>query len=143
MRQRLQVKTLLIATSLGVKLTMKIVTTKKPCFEQLCRFFNYPFTLRLLHTYIYVFRAFFGFFNFYATCCCFFIVVVKLFHSTLNFEQQKPGFLASQCTTLLLSSKEVQINYKHFFNVFKPKSALHVLMKLRLPTEMLLMETIL
>ena len=124
MSPRLQVKTLLLATSLGVKVTMKIVTTKQPSFRYFCGFFTYALTLRSLHTYIYVFRAFFGFFNFYDTCCCFFIVILKLFHSALNFEQQKPGFLASKCTSVLLSSKKVQKNHKHFFNVFKPKSPL-------------------
>ena len=78
MRQILRVKRLLIATILGVKLTMKIVTMKKPCFGQFCRFLNYPLTLKLLHTYIYVFRAFFGFFNFYASCCFFFLSNCKI-----------------------------------------------------------------
>ena len=124
MRPRLQVKTLFLATSLGVKVSMKKEKPKKPCFAYFCRLLTYALTLRSLHTYIYVFRALFGFFNVYATCCCFFIVRIKLFYSTLNFEQQKPGLLASQCNSLLLSCKQVHQNYTHFFNVLKPKSTL-------------------
>ena len=51
--------------------------------------------------------------------------------------------MASQCASLLLPSKHVQQNYKHFFKGFKTKSGLFRLMWLRLPVQMPLIEIIL
>ena len=67
---------------------------------------------------------------------------LKLFHSTLNFEQKEPDFLASQCTSFLLRTKPIQRNYRHFFKDFKQKSALCRLMPLRLLVKNFLMQII-
>ena len=68
---------------------------------------------------------------------------LKLFHSTLNFEQKEPDFLASRCTSFLLRTKPVQRNYRHFFKDFKQKSTLFRLMPLLLILKIFLMEIIL
>ena len=52
-------------------------------------------------------------------------------------------FLASQWTSLLLSSKQIQQNYNDFFNYFQPRSALYGLMRLRLLVKMHFMDIIL
>ena len=75
---------------LGVKVTVIIVKTKKPCFGYLSTFVTRPLALRVRNTYIYVFRAFFGFFNYQATSCSFQKLTVRLFHSPLHFEQKQP-----------------------------------------------------
>ena len=50
--------------TLGLNVIMNQVTTEKPGFEYFERFMTRALTLRLQNTYIYIFRAFFGFFNF-------------------------------------------------------------------------------
>ena len=49
-------------------------------------FIETPLTLRPRKTYIYIFRALFGFCNFEATSCGFWKLGVSSFSSTLNFE---------------------------------------------------------
>ena len=46
------------------KVTMDQVKIEKLCFGCFCRFVTSALTLRLRSTYIYVFQALFGFFNF-------------------------------------------------------------------------------
>ena len=79
---RLLVKTNLMEIILGLKVTMDQVKTKKFCFVYFCRFL----TLRPWNTYIYGFRALFGFCSFLATSCGFWKLGVSLFSSTLSFE---------------------------------------------------------
>ena len=64
--------------------------------------------------YIYVSQAFFGFSNFQGISCCFQKLKVKLFHSTLHFEQKETELLASQ----------IQQTYQHLIKDFKPKKML-------------------
>ena len=79
-------------------------------------------TLRPRNTYIYGFRALFGFCNF----CSHFLLVLKARGKFILFYTKcwvnRATFLASTCTSLLLRSKPVQRNYRHFFWDFKPKS---------------------
>ena len=86
MKLRLLVKILVMEIILGVKVTVIIVKTKKPCFGYLSIFVTRPLALRVRNTYIYVFRAFFGFFKFQVTFCSFQKLTVKLFsrHSLLS-----------------------------------------------------------
>ena len=46
----------------------------------------------------------------------------KLVKFYTKFWVKRARFLASTCTSLLLRSKPVQQNYRHFLKVFKPKS---------------------
>ena len=46
----------------------------------------------------------------------------KLVKFYTKFWVKRARFLASTCTSLLLHSKPVQQNYRHFLKVFKPKS---------------------
>ena len=116
---------------------------KKPCFKYFCRFVTRALTLTPRNKYIYVFRAFFVLSISQATCYCFYKLRVKLFRCRLNFEQNEPGFLASQCTSQVMRRKPVQQNYLHFFKDLKSKSTFCMLVKLRLLMKMLLMEIIL
>ena len=54
---------------LGLKATMDQVQVKRFCFGYFCRFLISALTLRSRNTYIYVFRALFGFGNFLSTSC--------------------------------------------------------------------------
>ena len=53
-----------VTTENAFKVTMNIVTTKKPSFGIFWRFVTSALTLRPRNTYIYVFRVLFGFFIF-------------------------------------------------------------------------------
>ena len=123
MRERLQVKRLLLATSLGVTVTMKIITTKKPCFAYFCRLLTCALTLRSLHTYI-CFWSILWFLQVLYYQLLFFLINSEIIPLYLKFLGKKHGFSASQCTSLLLRSKQVLQNYKHFLNDFKPNGAL-------------------
>ena len=61
----------------------------------------------------------------------------------LSFDQKELAFMASECASLLLCTKHVQRNCKHFFKDFKTKSGFCRLMWLKLPVQMLLIEIIL
>ena len=52
MRLTLPVKMLFMEITLGVKVTINIETTKKPCFGYCCRFLNCALTLRRRNTNI-------------------------------------------------------------------------------------------
>ena len=64
MRLRLLLKMLLMEINLGVKVTINITITKKPCFDYIWRFVTHALTLRPRNTYFYGFRTFFSFFIF-------------------------------------------------------------------------------
>ena len=64
-----------------------------------------------------------------------------LFYTKCSANRVK--LLASTCTILLLQSKLVQRNYRHFFRDFKPRSKLKVLIKIRFLVKIHLMEIIL
>ena len=85
-------KTLLMAIILGLKVTMDQVKTRKLCLGYFCRFATSALTFRPRNMYIYVFRAFFGFYNFWATSCGFWKLGVSSFSSKLNFEYIERDF---------------------------------------------------
>ena len=58
MRLRWLVKTLAMDIILRLKVTIKMETTKNPCFGSSSRFVSCALILTLRNTYIYVFRAF-------------------------------------------------------------------------------------
>ena len=67
----------------------------------------------------------------------------KLILSYTKYWVYRATFLASTCSSLVLRSKRVHWNYRHFFRDFKPKSAFSGLIKVRLLVKTLLMEIIL
>ena len=77
---------------LKLKITMNKVKMKKLDFRYFCRFGTRALTLRPRNTYIYVFRALFGFCNFQATCCEFSKLGVTYLDSKLNFESIEQVF---------------------------------------------------
>ena len=79
-------KALLMEIFLRLKVTMNQVKTKTLGFRYFCRFVTRALARRLGNTYIYVFRALFGFCNFQATSCEFWKLGVSSLISTLNFE---------------------------------------------------------
>ena len=67
-RLRLPVKMLLMEIIFQLKVIINKETTKKLWFWQFYRIFTRALTLTPRNTYIYGFRAFFGFINFQAAC---------------------------------------------------------------------------
>ena len=72
--------------TLWLKVTMDQVKTEKFCFAFFCRFVTSALTIRPRNSYIYVFRAYFGFCSFLATSFDFWKLAVSLFFMYTKFD---------------------------------------------------------
>ena len=116
---RLLVKTLLMEIILRLKVTMNQVKTKKLFWGYFCRFVTSALTLRPRNTHSYVFGALSGFCNFLKPFQWVLEARSKLTLFYTKFWVTRARFLSSTCTSLLLCSKPVQWNYRHFFLRFQ------------------------
>ena len=122
---------------------MDQIIRKKFRFGLFCRFVTGGSTLRPPNTYIFVFQEMFDFFIFLKSLregfrgC-------EYTNSCLNktISKQSKSF-GVQTTSLLLQSKLVHSNYRHFFWNFRRKSSFEELKKVRLLVKTLLIQIIL
>lgn len=98
------------------------VVTKKHCFVCFCRFVTCALSLRSGNTDVYVFQAFFGFYQLLHYFLFFKGGRIKVISIYNEFRVKRARFLLCKCTSFLLGDKPGQQNYQQFFKRFQTKA---------------------